>query len=258
MTPVTCACTAGVVSPEAINTLAGDIVSLEVSSLDNDTVTPPVGAGDPSVTGKSTDVLRPTLTFAGSVMLPGEVTVTLAVAFARFGVRVLAVMVVEPGPIGVTSTDALFWFAGMVTVKGTVAAFGFEELSVNVMLEGANVESESERLCGIAPLASVRLAGKKVTEPVTFTTVFADPKPFAEAVIVELPKSTPVTVGVNVGTVCPSAKKMVEDTRDTLVVSLLESDTVRPPLGAGVPKVTGNGASWPGATVTLAGRPIPP
>jgi hypothetical protein len=77
-------------------------------------------------------------------------------------------------------------------------------------------------------------------------------------VIVELPKSTPVTVGVNVGAVCPSAKKMVGDTRETLVVSLLESDTVRPPLGAGVPKVTGNGASWPGATVTLAGRTIPP
>jgi hypothetical protein len=108
LTPVTCGWTAGVVSPEAINTLAGDMVNLDVSSLDNDTVTPPVGAGDPNVTGKSTAVLRPTLMLAGSVMLPGEVIVTLAVAFVRFGVTVLAVMVVEPGPTGVTGTDTLF------------------------------------------------------------------------------------------------------------------------------------------------------
>jgi len=234
------------------------MVSLEVSSLDNDTVTPPVGAGDPNVTGKSTVLLRPTLKFAGSVMLPGEVIVTLAVAFVRFGVTVVAVMVVDPGPTGVTGTATLFWFAGMVTVNGTVAALGFEEFSVNVMAEGANTESVNERLCGVAPLASVRLAGKKVTVPVAFTTVVAAPKPFAVAVIVELPKSTPVTVGVNVGAVCPSAKKIVGDTRDTFVVSLLESDTVRPPLGAGFPKVTGNGASWPGATVTLAGSTMPP
>jgi len=243
LTPVTCGWTVGAVSPEAINTLAGDMVSLDVSSLDNDTVTPPVGAGDPNVTGKSTAVLRPTLTFAGSVMLPGAVTVTLAVALVRFGVRVLAVIVVEPGPTAVIGTITLFWFAGMVTVNGTVAAFGFEEVSVKLMLEGANTESVRERLCWFEPVASVRLPGKKLTDPDAFTTVVADPKPFAVAVIVELPKSTPVTVGVNVGAVCPSAKKMVGDTRATLVVSLLDSDTVRPPLGAGVPKVTGNGAS---------------
>ena len=127
------------VSPEEINTLAGDIVSLDVSSLDNDTVTPPVGAGDPNVMGKSTAVLRPTLKLAGSEMTPGAVIVTLAVVFARFGVRVLAVMVVDPGPTAVTGTRTLFWFAGMVTVNGTVAAPVFEELSVNVMLEGDGV-----------------------------------------------------------------------------------------------------------------------
>jgi hypothetical protein len=258
LTPVTWGWTPGVVFPEAINTFAGDIVSLEVSSLDNDTVTPPVGAGDPNVMGKSIAVLRPALTLAGSVMLPGEVTVTLAVALVRFGVTVVAVIMVEPGPTVVTGTATLFWFAGMVTVNGTVAAFVLEEFSVNVMLEGANTESVSERLCGSEPLASVRLAGKKLTEPVAFTTAVAAAKPFAVAVIVELPKSTPVTVGVNVDAVCPSAKKMVGDTRDTLVVSLLESDTVRPPLGAGVPNVTGNGASCPGATVTFVGSTIPP
>ena len=136
LTPVTFAWTAGVVSPDAINTVAGDIVSVEVSSLDNDTVTPPAGAGDPNVTGKSTEALRPTLRFAGSVMIPGAVTVTLAVAFARFGVTVLAVIVVEPGPTAVTGTSTLFWFAVMVTVDGTVAALVLEEVSVNTMLEG--------------------------------------------------------------------------------------------------------------------------
>ena len=120
------------------------------------------------------------------------------------------------------------------------------------------MESDRERFRGAEPLASVRLPGKKLTEPVTFTTAVADAKPLAVAVIVELPKSTPFTAGGAVGVVCPSVKKSVGDMTVTLDVSLLESDTMTPPLGAGVPKVTGKGVCCPGGTVTLAGRPIPP
>jgi hypothetical protein len=75
---------------------------------------------------------------------------------------------------------------------------------------------------------------------------------------VELPKSTPFTVGVKVGVVWPSGKKTLPDTSPTLDVSLLVSVMVTPPLGAGVPRVTVKGACWPGGTVTLEGRIIAP
>ena len=60
------------------------------------------------------------------------------------------------------------------------------------------------------------------------------------------------------GVVWPGLKKMLPDTSVTLDGSLLVSDMVTPPLGAAVPKVTENGACWPGGTVTLAGRLIAP
>jgi hypothetical protein len=41
-----------------------------------------------------------------------------------------------------------------------------------------------------------------------------------------------------------------------IVVSLEVSVMNTPPLGAGFVKVTGKGADWPGATITLAGRMI--
>jgi len=39
---------------------------------------------------------------------------------------------------------------------------------------------------------------------------------------------------------------------------LLDRETTTPPAGAGVDKVTGNGAGWFGPIVTLTGRPIAP
>ena len=45
---------------------------------------------------------------------------------------------------------------------------------------------------------------------------------------------------------------------ETFVESELESDTVTPPVGAGEGNNTGNGADWPGATLTLDGRIIVP
>ena len=174
LTPVAFGWVVGVVCPAAMLTVVGEKVSLERSLLASVTVTPPAGAGVPKVTGKSTEVLRPTFKFTGSVMSPGAVTVTPAVALAILGVLVLAVIVADPCPTAVTGTVALFWLAGMVTDTGTVATVLLEELRVNVTLEGAITESVRERFCTPVP-AIVRLGGKKVAVPVTFTTVVADP-----------------------------------------------------------------------------------
>ena len=38
----------------------------------------------------------------------------------------------------------------------------------------------------------------------------------------------------------------------------LESETVTPPAGAGVGRVTAKGADWPGARITFEGRPMMP
>ena len=172
--PVTFGWVVGVLCPAAMSTVPGEMVSLERSLLVSVTVTPPAGAGVPKVTGKSTEVLRPTFKFTGSVMTPGAVTVTPTVALAILGVVVLAVIVVEPGPTAVTGTVTLFWLAGIVTDKGTVATLLLEELRVNVTLEGAGTERVRERFCVPVP-ENVRLPGKKLAEPVTCTTVLAVP-----------------------------------------------------------------------------------
>jgi hypothetical protein len=172
--PVTFGWVAGVLSPAAMLTVPGEIDSLEESLLVSVTVAPPAGAGDPKVTGKSTEVLRPTFKFTGTLISPGAETVTPAVAFAILGVVVLAVIVVEPGPTAVTGTVTLFWPAAMVTDNGTVATPLLEELRVNVTLEGAGTERVRERF--FVPVAeNTRLAGKKLAEPVTCTIALADP-----------------------------------------------------------------------------------
>src|SRR5690242_16563315 len=100
--PVTCGWTDGVVWPPAIVTAAGEMESFPGALLLRFTVTPPEGAAVPRVTGNATVVLRPMFALAGRPMDPGELTVTEAVAFAMFGVDVLAVMVACPAATGVT------------------------------------------------------------------------------------------------------------------------------------------------------------
>lgn len=253
--PVTCGWTAGAVCPAAMVTLAGDIVSFERLLLLSVMVTLDA-AGAPKFTGKATDLPKPTLGLDGSVIVPGGVTVTLAVAFAICGVEVLAVIVVEPGPTGVTGTFTLFWFAGIVTEAGAVAAPMFEEVRVNVMFEGAGAERVSERFCAPAPAITVTVDGKKVADPVTWTDAVAVPYPLAAAVRVAVPKSMPFTAGVALGEVCPASIKTLPDTTVTFDVSLLESKTVTPLAGAGAPRVMVNGACWPGATVIVPGNEI--
>jgi hypothetical protein len=68
----------------------------------------------------------------------------------------------------------------------------------------------------------------------------------------------PVTDGCEAGLTWPAGMVTVAGVIETLDESLLESATVTPPVGAGVPRVIGNGAVCPGESDVLAGRPIVP
>ena len=253
--PVTCGWTAGTVCPAPIVIVVGDIVNFERLLLPSVMVTLDA-AGAPKFTGKATVFSKPTLGLDGSVIVPGGVMVTLAVVLAIFGVVVLAVIVVEPCPTGVTGTFTLFWLAGIVTETGAVATPVLEEFSVNVTAEGACAERNRERFCTPAPVVTLTVDGKKVADADTWTDVLTVLYPLAEAVTVAVPKSMPFTAGVALGEVCPAAMKTLPDTTVTFDVSLLESKTVTPLAGAGAPRVMVNGACWPGATVIVAGNEI--
>ena len=80
---------AGVVWPAAILTVAGDTVTFVVSLLLSVMFTPPTGAGVPKVIVNAADWPGPTVMPLGRPMVPGAVTVTLAVVSAIFG-RALA------------------------------------------------------------------------------------------------------------------------------------------------------------------------
>jgi hypothetical protein len=86
--PLTCGCVAGVVAPAGIRMLGGT-VTLEASLLVNVTVIPPAGAGLDRVTANAADWPRPTVVFAGMLMVPAGETETLAIVSATAG-RALA------------------------------------------------------------------------------------------------------------------------------------------------------------------------
>ena len=71
------------------------------------------------------------------------------------------------------------------------------------------------------------------------------------------PKVTPFTCAGVTGVVAPAGIKTLGETVSMLVL-LLASVTVTPPVGAAVPKVTDKGVDWPGATVTFEGSAIAP
>ena len=85
LTPLICGCVSGVVLPAAIVTLAGETVARLVSLLLRVIVTPPGGAAVPRDTGKVADCPGATDTLAGRLIVPGGMTVTLAVVSATFG-----------------------------------------------------------------------------------------------------------------------------------------------------------------------------
>ena len=91
----------GATCPSAMKTLAVDIVTLEVSLLPSATVTPPVGAAVPKVTGNGTDWFGASVTLDGRPMVPVLSTVTFAVVSGMYGVAPAWITAV-PGPIAVT------------------------------------------------------------------------------------------------------------------------------------------------------------
>src|SRR5215467_8324632 len=85
LTPATFGCEAGAVWPAAMETVAGETVTRDVSLLFSEIVTPPVGAGDGRLTAKSVDCPNPTFVFGGRMIVPGFWTVTFAVVSGTFG-----------------------------------------------------------------------------------------------------------------------------------------------------------------------------
>jgi len=93
-----------------------------------------------------------------------EETVTLAVAFPKFGV--LAAIVADPGAIPVTGTLTLAPPAAIATVAGTVATLVLLEFRLTVRPPtGAADDRFRVRFCVVVPLM-VTLAGEKlIAEP---------------------------------------------------------------------------------------------
>jgi hypothetical protein len=128
-----------------MNTLAGATVTFVVSLLTSATVTPPVGAGDDSVTAKGAEAPGANTVPWGRVMVPDETTVTEAVAFVILGEPAEAVTVAVPPETPVTGTVAVVEPEAIVTVVGTLTIPAGEALIFTVMAEGAGADSVSVR-----------------------------------------------------------------------------------------------------------------
>src|SRR4051812_3660354 len=109
--------------------MASFAVSLETSV----TVTPPTGAGVPRLIGNAAVCPSPRVGLEGRTIAPGEVTVTLAVAFATLASPEVAVIVAVPAAFPETGTFTLLADAGMVTEAGTLATPELLELRVITM-----------------------------------------------------------------------------------------------------------------------------
>jgi hypothetical protein len=188
--PLTIGWVSGVVLPVAIVTLEGETVTFVLSLLLSVTVTPPAGAGVPSVIGNAADWLGPTETLAGRLIAPGGITVTLAVTSPTFG-RELAWITVVPTATAVTWTTVLVAFAAKFAVAGTVATFVLLELRLMVKPPaGAGDESSNVSDCA-TPAVMVAVLEKKLSVAVTLTVLLSPFRPKADAVMVADPKSTP-------------------------------------------------------------------
>jgi hypothetical protein len=83
--------------------------------------------------------------------------------------------------------------------------------------------------------------------------VIAEEYPVAEAVIVVVPKFTPVACGWTAGCVCPAGITIFAGAIVTFDVSALESATVTPPVGAADDNRIANGTDFVRSTDTGPG-----
>lgn len=145
-TPVTCGWLAGCVWPSRTVTLAGEMVSFEVSLLESATTVPPAGAATDRVTGNA--IAWPAVTELPTGKLiaplppatPGTVTVT--VAGVTFGKLVVAVITVVPGVNPVIRKFAPPEFGTIVIADGNNSTAGLLDVSVTATPpDGAMTES---------------------------------------------------------------------------------------------------------------------
>ena len=193
LTPVTVGCAGGPVCPAAIVTVAADMVTLELSLLPRDTVTPPAGAGEGNVTGNAIDWPNPTVVLDGKPIAPTFTTFTVAVVSASAGA--LAWITDVPTAMPVTGTVTLFLVAAKVTVVGTVTEAGLLELILTTRpLAGAGPERFSVKSCvPFTPI--VRVCCWKLRLAATCTVFVSPKKPGAEALMSADPRLTPLTLG---------------------------------------------------------------
>jgi hypothetical protein len=124
--PVTTTCVGAVVDPGGKNRAVGEILTTELSLLDNVTIRPPAGAGVPNARGKPADCPSGTDTKLDKVSVPWASTVTVIVVSAIAGGAPMWITAV-PGPTACTGTTAVALPAGMVTVEGTAATDGVSD-----------------------------------------------------------------------------------------------------------------------------------
>src|SRR5579863_8080316 len=96
-TPVTCGCTAGLVAPCGITTVAGAMLTKFGLLLTNVTATPPDGAGEPNKIGNGNEAFRVSVTLDGKVIVVTAATLILIAAGVMFGFAELAWIMVAPG-----------------------------------------------------------------------------------------------------------------------------------------------------------------
>jgi hypothetical protein len=195
------------------------------------------------------------------VMAGGAVTVTLAVALVT--PVALAVIVADPEPTAVIGTVIVVVFGAKVTEAGAVATVVLVLARPTVKLLVGAVDNVSVTFC-VADGDSVMLDGAKLSAaPVppaaTCTCVVCDVNPNEVTVIVAGPAVTPVNIGrrAGAGAEAPCAMKMLSGATVTFEVSLLATLKNTPPAPAGVPKLSGNATTCPGAMVIEGGMTIP-
>lgn len=168
--PVTCGWLAGCVCPCRTVTLAGEIVSLDVSLLESATTVPPTGAAADKVTGNAIDCPAVTELPTGKAIVPvappAPGTVTVTVAGKTLGTLVVAVMTVLPGVSPVIRKFTPPEFCEIVIFEGSKSTAGL--LDVNATGKppgGAITESVNCMDCEIPALTVTFCWTKLIVAP---------------------------------------------------------------------------------------------
>lgn len=182
----------GVVCPSATKTLPDTSVTFDVSLLDNETVTPPAGAGVPRV--RISEVCWPGATDSVAGRDMELCTVTLAVVSARYG-DLLAWITVLPDETIVNGTATVVEPCGIVTVEGTVPTLGLlEDKLMAKPPDGACPDRVKVRFCVPLP-ENDTVGGVKARVAVTGTIALPEEYPAAVALMFADPRLTPAIVG---------------------------------------------------------------